>query len=176
MRRLTIRQRIALWFTIGFILMGTIVRMIVFWRLDQSLSDLDEPAEIAALEGFDEFDVPIDRRPEDVTLADGRTLREVIEVAQQDFRDDTLVPALPTDLRQARTVRQLQLDTHLAGLYLECFDPRVRGFVFGVNLAYLGARAIHQLLDRAQSRNVFGLAHLRLFLCRSRPPTGCRSM
>lgn len=90
MKRLTIRQRLALWFTIGFIVMGTIVRMIVFWRLDRSLSDLDDPAEIAALKGFDEFDLPIDRRPDEVTLVDGRTLRDVIEVAQQEFRDDTL--------------------------------------------------------------------------------------
>lgn len=86
MSRLTIRQRLTILFTAGFLLSGFIVQAIVFWRLDERLS-----ADVAAQRPPEFLDLPEGAvGAENVLLPDGRSLADIIRIAQADFRSETL--------------------------------------------------------------------------------------
>ncbi len=89
MNALTIKQRLTLWFTAAFLLSGSVVQTIVFWRLDRRLTTELDGSGIESLDlGLPEGLTP--RQPEDILLPDGRTFAEVLRAVQDDYRSDTL--------------------------------------------------------------------------------------
>ncbi len=93
MKHLTIRQRLSLLFTAGFLISGVVVQTIVFFRLNERLqpprSD-EERAERAEELGLEP---PMSESPisaDNIRLPDGRSVSEVLIEAQDRFRTETL--------------------------------------------------------------------------------------
>ena len=90
MSSLSIKQRLALLFTVGFVVSGVLVQAIVFWRLDARLSGnfseerrAAEAAELGLPEGFTVG-------PETFILPNGQTLAQLLEENEAEFRTETL--------------------------------------------------------------------------------------
>lgn len=90
MSSLSIKQRLTLLFTVGFVVSGILVQTIVFWRLDARLDG--NFSEERRAQQVEELGLPdgFAAGPESVVLPNGQTLAAVLDQAESDFRSDTL--------------------------------------------------------------------------------------
>lgn len=90
MRRLSIKQQLTLMFATGFVLSGILLQSIVFWRLDVRLSG--NFSEERRAEQVEELGLPdgFAPGPETFTLPDGRSINQLLEANEAEFRTETL--------------------------------------------------------------------------------------
>ena len=90
MRSLSIKQRLTLLFTVGFVVSGILVQVIVFWRLDARLDG--NFSEERRAQQVEELGLPdgFAAGPGAVVLPSGQTLEQVLVEAEGEFRSETL--------------------------------------------------------------------------------------
>ena len=90
MRSLSIKQRLTLLFTVGFVVSGILVQAIVFWRLDARLDG--NFSEERRAQQVEELGLPdgFAAGPGAVVLPSGQTLEQVLVEAEGEFRSETL--------------------------------------------------------------------------------------